>query len=154
MVLVAGQRISVAKDAFFDASKNANRTSTVTVQAAATKAPRVEIATVTAATTLKTVADGVTSYSVATSASDGNIVITAKPDGAAGGALGNSWYVSWERLDGGVDDKDSIGRVTVDVFTARKTIRIATDEDATIITVLNALGANDEFNENFGAASK
>ncbi len=165
-VLSAGERITVNAGAFVDESGNESRTTSVRV-AAFDDAPRVTRATVSKpATYMKNVNDKkvsqVADWSWLALEADGSdadtfadtknnlLTITAKPDGAAAGALGNGWYVDWFELPA---DTDTTPEVSVDLLLGRRTVRVGFDDDATLYTAVTALLDSEEVTEHFTITS-
>ncbi len=165
-VLSAGERITVNAGAFVDESGNESRTTSVRV-AAFDDAPRVTRATVSKpATYMKNVNDKkvsqVADWSWLALEADGSdadtfadtknnlLTITAKPDGAAAGALGNGWYVDWFELPA---DTDTTPEVSVDLLALRNTVRVGFDDDATLYTAVTALLDSEEVTEHFTITS-
>ncbi len=80
------------------------------------------------------------------------LTITAKSDGIAAGAAGNSWRVEWSELPDALND-DGVPVVQVNVPVIRRTIQIKFDNEATLENVLTALLANETLSENFTVTS-
>ncbi len=80
------------------------------------------------------------------------LTITAKTDGIAAGAAGNSWKVEWFELPDALND-DGVPVVQVNVYIRRGVIRIGVDNEATVENVLTALVDNETVNENFDVTS-
>ncbi len=153
--LAAGERITLAANAFADTSSNNSRTTSARVAEFDTL-PRVTRATVSRPVTSVTTEDVtdireafwqwvryvdtnpnnrvVETHSIA-------LEISAKAGGFAGGAAGNDWGVQWFALP---DDADTVPEVSVNVFGSRRTLRIGFDDDATLDTALTALRDNTE----------
>ncbi|HCB37000.1 MAG TPA: hypothetical protein DEP66_01965 [Acidimicrobiaceae bacterium] len=164
--LKAGDRISIPTGLFTDRSGNTNRTTAVAVAANHSKQdePADLPRALEVSVTLPTTYDSGTALApnpqlaawrwrdeLVEMRNDDVIVITANADGPAGGAAGNGWYVDWFQTT--PDDDDVVGEATVEILQSRKSIRIGYDEDATVYTVLAALGDHDGFNESFTVAS-
>ncbi len=156
--LKTGETITIAAGAFQDNQGNPSRSTSQRVTSYSNY-PRVTRATVTSATTLDVAAAGADPdpqvaqwrwlrYDAATppEVARNVLTITAKPGGAAGGAGGNDWRVSWVQLPA---DNDTEPEATVSVNERRKIILINFDEDATIFTVAGALASNPAFSELF-----
>ncbi len=162
--LAAGERITLAANAFADTSSNNSRTTSARVAEFDTL-PRVTRATVSRPVTSVTTEDVtdireafwqwvryvdtnpnnrvVETHSIA-------LEISAKAGGFAGGAAGNDWGVQWFALP---DDADTVPEVSVNVFGSRRTLRIGFDDDATLHTAITALKADKEAASAFSFSS-
>ncbi len=165
--LSAGERITLESGAFVDEAGNESRTTSVRV-AAFGDVPRVTRATVSKAITHRTFnfsggpeltlaewswlaleADGTDADTFADTKNN-LLTFVAKPDAAAGGALGNGWYVDWFELPA---DTDTDPEVSVNVITSRSTVRVGFDDDATLYTAVTALLDSEEVTELFTITS-
>ncbi|HCB34108.1 MAG TPA: hypothetical protein DEP66_00840 [Acidimicrobiaceae bacterium] len=148
--LSAGDVISIAKDAFTDVAGNTSRTTNVKVGSNNAQ-PKLTVASVTEPATVNAGSAAAPDYEVASTEVPNMLRISAKSDGVAGGAAGNDWYVTWVDLPAEKPTANPAPRATVDVYANRRTIVVSTDAEATVLTVLRALGANEAFAADFTA---
>ncbi len=161
--LATGETVTLAARAFVDEAGNQSRSKRQRVGAYANY-PRVRRATVTNPVTLDIGSEADPDLQVAqwrwqrhiaatatTPAAITDVLrITAKPDGAASGAAGNGWRVSWRQLPGAADSAaDAKLKATVFVNEQRKSILISFGEDTTIFAVASALSDSSAFSESF-----
>ncbi len=167
-VLGTSETITIAAGAFEDSRGNRSRSTTQRVTSYSNY-PEVRRATVTNPVTLDIGSAVAPDPQVAqwrwlrygsAAADTGDVVttnvltITARPDGAAGGAAGNDWRVVWSGPPATeVRDPDTVAEVSVVVNEPRETVLINFDEDATIFSVVTALAADSAFAELFTVSS-
>ena len=150
--LAAGDRITIHSGALVDAAGNKSRARTFTVLAAQAS-PRITAVTMssmvhTAQATVD-VPEAITEETPNTDAAD-NIKITAKKGGAADGAVGNGWSISFDRATGWKADAKAAIDIDVRVNAKDRLVSVRFNSgNAKFADLKAALEANSAFDAMF-----